>query len=112
MSSRDISSPRLPLPIGNVDQAYIIDLVRALDLFIQQSDNPGEGRNTKLVFTDMPTSDIGLEPGTLYRIGNDVKIAAKSGVFNNLADGVSVMGNPAVNMYKFIKSYKKTHGKR
>ena len=46
------------------------------------------------------------------KIGNDVKIAAKSGVFNNLADGVSVMGNPAVNMYKFIKSYKKTHGKR
>jgi|TARA_R100000479_G_scaffold16252_1_gene6278 hypothetical protein len=75
MSSRDISSPRLPLPIGNVDQAYIIDLVRALDLFIQQSDNPGEGRNTKLVFTDMPTSDIGLEPGTLYRFGNDVKIS-------------------------------------
>ena len=75
MSSRDISSPRLPLPIGNVDQAYIIDLVRALDLFIQQSDNPGEGRNTKLVFTDMPTSDVGLEAGTLYRFGNDVKIS-------------------------------------
>ena len=75
MSSRDISSPRLPLPIGNVDQAYIIDLVRALDLFIQQSDNPGEGRNTKLVFTDMPTSDVGLEVGTLYRFGNDVKIS-------------------------------------
>ena len=75
MSSRDIASPRLPLPIGDVDQAYIVDLVRALDLFIQQSDNPGEGRNTKLVFTNMPTSDVGLEAGTLYRIGNDVKIS-------------------------------------
>ena len=75
MSSRDIASPRLPLPIGEVDQAYIVDLVRALDLFIQQSNNPGEGRNTKLVFTNMPTSDVGLEPGTLYRIGNDVKIS-------------------------------------
>ena len=75
MSSRDIASPRLPLPIGNVDQTYIIDLVRALDFFIQQSDNPGEGRNTKLVFTAMPTSDVGLEAGTLYRIGNDVKVS-------------------------------------
>ena len=75
MSSRNVASPRLPLPIGDVDQAYIIDLVRALDFFIQQSDNPGEGRNTKLVFTAMPTSDVGLEPGTLYRIGNDVKIS-------------------------------------
>jgi len=87
MSSRNISSPRLPLPIGNVDQDYIIDLVRVLDLFIQQSDNPGEGRNTKLVFTAMPTSDVGLEAGTLYRIGNDVKISLL-----NIAgvDGVSV----------------------
>tara|TARA_R100001015_G_C4628248_1_gene188310 strand:- start:452 stop:751 length:300 start_codon:yes stop_codon:yes gene_type:complete len=75
MSSRDIASPRLPLPIGNVDQNYIIDLVRALDFFIQQSDNPGEGRNTKTVFTAMPTSDVGLEVGTLYRQGNDVKIS-------------------------------------
>ena len=75
MSSRDIASPSLPLPIGDVDQTYIIDLVRALDFFIQQSDNPGEGRNTKLVFTAMPTSDVGVEAGTLYRIGNDVKIS-------------------------------------
>ena len=46
-----------------------------LRFFITQTTNPGEGRNTKLVFTDMPTSDTGLEPGTLYRIGNDVKIS-------------------------------------
>jgi hypothetical protein len=75
MSSRDIASPRLPLPIGPVDQSYIIDLVRSLDLFIQQSNNPGEGRNTKLVLTNLPTSDVGLEAGTLYRFGNDVKIS-------------------------------------
>ena len=87
MSSRNLASPRLPLPIGDVDQTYIVDLVRALDFFIQQSDNPGEGRNTKLVFTDMPTSDVGLEAGTLYRFGNDVKIS-----LINIAgvDGISV----------------------
>tara|TARA_R100000664_G_C2695606_1_gene97982 strand:+ start:272 stop:571 length:300 start_codon:yes stop_codon:yes gene_type:complete len=87
MSSRDLASPRLPLPIGEVDQTYIIDLVRALDFFIQQSNNPGEGRNTKLVFTSMPTSDVGLEAGTLYRFGNDVKIS-----LINIAgvDGISV----------------------
>ena len=32
-------------------------------------------RNTKLVFTALPTSDVGLEEGTLYRIGNDVKVS-------------------------------------
>ena len=87
MSSRNVASPRLPLPIGDVNQTYIIDLVRALDFFIQQSDNPGESRSTKSVFTAMPTSDVGLEAGTLYRIGNDVKISLL-----NIAgvDGVSV----------------------
>ena len=87
MSSRNLASPRLPLPTGEVDQPYIIDLVRVLELFIQQSDNPGEGRNTKLVFTNMPTSDVGLEEGTLYRFGNDVKIS-----LINIAgvDGISV----------------------
>ena len=45
-------------------------------------------------------------------IGNNVHIAAKSGVFSNLNDGESVMGNPALNKYRFIKSYKKIYGKR
>ena len=98
MSSRNVASPRLPLPIGDVDQAYIIDLVRALDFFIQNSDNPGEGRNTKLVFTAMPTSDVGLEAGTLYRFGNDVKIS-----LINIAgvDGSSItatLGNVTVSV--------------
>ncbi len=44
-------------------------------------------------------------------IGNNVQIAAKSGVFNNLKDNEQVMGNPAINKYKFIKTYKKNYGK-
>ena len=61
MSSRNAAPPRLPLPIGGVTEMYMTDLVNALDFFITQTTNPGEGRNTKLVFTEMPTSDVGLE---------------------------------------------------
>ena len=46
------------------------------------------------------------------KIGNNVHIAAKSGVFQNIDDGETVMGNPAVNKYKFIKNYKKIYGKK
>ena len=46
------------------------------------------------------------------KIGNNVQIAAKSGVFQSIGDGDSVMGNPAVNKYKFIKNYKKIYGKK
>ena len=45
-------------------------------------------------------------------IGNNVRIAAKSGVFQNVNNNESVMGNPAINKYKFIKSYKKIYGKK
>ena len=69
MSSRDIAPPRLPQPNGAITLDYMYDLVTTLDFFIQQRANPGEGRNTKIVFTALPTSDVGLEVGTLYRIG-------------------------------------------
>jgi len=75
MTSRDIVPPRLPQPNGELTVDYMYDLVTTLDFFIQQQNNPGEGRNTKLVFTALPTSDVGLEEGTLYRIGNDVKVS-------------------------------------
>ena len=45
-------------------------------------------------------------------IGNNVHIAAKSGVFQSVDDGETVMGNPAVNKYKFIKNYKKIYEKK
>ena len=73
--SRDLAPPRLPQPNAGVTVDYMYDLVNTLDVFIQQQNNPGEGRNTKIVFTDLPTSDVGLEAGTLYRIGNDVKVS-------------------------------------
>ncbi len=43
-------------------------------------------------------------------IGDNVRIAAKSAVFNNLNDGESVMGNPAISKFKFLKNYKKNYG--
>ena len=46
------------------------------------------------------------------KIGNNVHIAAKSGVFQSIGDGEMIMGNPAINKYKFIKNYKKIYGKK
>ncbi len=44
------------------------------------------------------------------KIGNNVRIAAKSAVFNSVDDNQSVMGNPAINMFKYLKKYKKYYG--
>ena len=54
----------------------------------------------------------GGQVGIKYiRIGDNVKIAAKSAVFSDVAKGQSIMGNPAINKFKFIKIQKLMNNK-
>ena len=75
MSSNQVAPPRLPEPPTEYTQQYMADLVRSLEVFIEQDRNPGEMRGTKLTLTDLPTSATGLETGTLYNDGGTVKVA-------------------------------------
>ena len=43
-------------------------------------------------------------------VGNNVQIAAKSAVLKSIEDNCSVMGNPAIDKYKFIRKYKQFYG--
>lgn len=53
-------------------------VIRAFALFAQQVRNPGEGRNTFTVFTDLQDNDVGLEPGAVYKQGNQLFIAVQN----------------------------------
>ena len=75
MSSNQVAPPRLPEPPTEYTQQYMADLVRSLEVFIEQERNPGEMRGTKLTLTALPTSATGLETGTLYNDGGTVKVA-------------------------------------
>ena len=74
MSSRALPPPRLPEAPQEYTRAYMEDLVRALDSYIQQERNPGDMRGTKLTLTALPTSATGLETGALYNDAGTVKI--------------------------------------
>lgn len=67
--------PRLPTAPDTYSENFMSDLVKAIELFIQQERTAGEQRGTKIVLTALPTSDTGLEVGSLFRIGNDIKIS-------------------------------------
>tara|TARA_R100001244_G_scaffold125754_2_gene95958 strand:+ start:340 stop:639 length:300 start_codon:yes stop_codon:yes gene_type:complete len=98
MTSRDLMSPRLPSVPSEINTTYIADLVRALESFFQAQDNPGLMRGTKLTLTELPTSDTGLEEGTLWRIGNNVVVSLLNYVvFDGLEATVSV-GSVTVNI--------------
>lgn len=69
-----VTPPRLPSPSGEITREYISDLVRALELFINQERTAGELRGTKITLTDLPTSATGLEVGALYNDSGTVKV--------------------------------------
>ena len=74
MAQVNLAPPRLPDAPEGYSQEYMEDLVRALEVFIQQERNPGELRGTKITLTDLPTSATGLETGALYNDSGTVKI--------------------------------------
>jgi hypothetical protein len=68
--SRNIPGPLFPVPPKDYDQRYMAELTRVFSLYQQQVQNPGQGRNTTTVFTNLQSNDQGLEPGTVFRDGN------------------------------------------
>ena len=75
MSSNQVAPPRLPEPPSEYTQQYMADLVRSIQVFIEQERNPGEMRGTKITLTALPTSASGLETGALYNDSGTVKVA-------------------------------------
>jgi len=72
--SRNLVRPFFPVPPADYRQSYFAELVRAFSVFLEQSQNPGEGRNTFIVLTNLQTSDYGLETGALFQQAGFVKI--------------------------------------
>lgn len=75
MSGNQVAPPRLPEAPEEYTRSYMQDLIRTLEIFIEQERNPGNIRATRLTITDLPTSATGLETGTLYNDAGTVKVA-------------------------------------
>lgn len=73
--SRNLVLPFFPLPPAEYDQVYLNEIVRSFSVYLQQIQNPGEGRNTNIVLTNLQTDDSGLEVGALFQQAGFVKIA-------------------------------------
>lgn len=74
MALKQVPPPRLPEPTPEYSVTYMQDLLRALEIFIEQERTPGELRGTKITLTDLPTSPTDLEVGALYNDSGTVKV--------------------------------------
>ena len=76
MSTRKVPPPFFPYPPPEYDQTYFSDVVRSFSLFVGQQRNPGEGRATKMTFTNLPSGDdTTLEVGALFEVEGVLKIS-------------------------------------
>ena len=72
--SRNLVLPYFPVAPQQYDQPYFAEVVRAFSVYLEQMQNPGEGRNTFMVLTNLQTDDSGLETGALFQQDGFVKI--------------------------------------
>jgi len=74
--SRNLVLPDFPVPPEQYEARYIAEIVRAFSVFLQQAQNPGEGRATALTLTALQNDDQGLETGALFNHDDYIKITA------------------------------------
>lgn len=72
--SRNLILPFFAVPPAQYDQQYFANLTRSFSVYMEQQQNPGEERATRLTLTDLQTDDSGLETGALFQQDGFVKI--------------------------------------
>tara|TARA_R100001369_G_scaffold41915_1_gene68077 strand:+ start:1130 stop:1441 length:312 start_codon:yes stop_codon:yes gene_type:complete len=68
--SRNLVRPFFPIPPKEYSSKYFDEVVRSFSVYLDQMQNPGEGRNTGIVLTNLQKSDQGLEVGELFEYRN------------------------------------------
>ena len=94
--SRNLSIPYFPNAPQEYSQKYLAEVVRAFSIYVQHIQNPGEGRNTFSVFTNLQTDDFGLEVGTIFNHSGYVKIVEANTSHVRGSGGTGAVGSVTV----------------
>ena len=94
--SRNQILPYFAIPPVEYDQAYFANLTRSFATYMQQQQNPGEERATKLTLTDLQTDDSGLEVGALFQQDGFVKITRTNVPHARGSSGTGAVGSVTV----------------
>ena len=96
--SRSLVPPQFAVPPVDYNQMYFADVVRAFSLFAFQSQQPGEGRATKMTLTALPENDVGLEAGALFQHDGYVKISRLTHPNPQGSGGAGAVGSGTVTI--------------
>jgi|TARA_R110000744_G_scaffold355755_1_gene462363 hypothetical protein len=76
--SRNLVRPFFPIPPQGYEQSYFNEVIRSFAVYLDQMQNPGEGRHTTLVLTDLPSNDSGLETGSIFVVDGVLRVPVPS----------------------------------
>jgi len=96
--SRNTPIPYFPTPPTDYTPTYFSEVMRSFTVYVNQVHNPGLGRNTTTVFTNMQAdNDQGLEVGTLFQIQGVVHITLANFSYLASNSGTGQVGSVTVN---------------
>ncbi|HBR55780.1 MAG TPA: hypothetical protein DEA82_16975 [Flavobacteriaceae bacterium] len=72
--SRNLVLPFFPVPPEEYNKEYMAEIMRSFTVYLTQMQNPGEGRNTFTVFTNLQTDDSGLEIGSVFQHDGQLRV--------------------------------------
>lgn len=96
MASRNLVKPFFPVPPKDYSPTYMAEVVRAFSVYLNQMQNPGEGRATFMVLTDLQNTDQGLETGALFQQDGFVKITQANTPHVGGLSGAAAIGTVTV----------------
>ena len=84
--------PSLPLAPGDYNPEYFNQLIRALNVYLSQIGSTTPIVIDQLTLLALPTSPIGLRPGTVYNDGGTLKIVLSNTILVPTATGLTITG--------------------
>ena len=94
--SRNLILPFFAVPPTEYNQQYFANLTRSFAIYMEQQQNPGEERATRLTLTDLQTDDYGLETGALFQQGGFVKVTLSNSPHVRGSTGTGEVGTVTV----------------
>tara|TARA_R100001377_G_scaffold19025_1_gene9920 strand:- start:739 stop:1053 length:315 start_codon:yes stop_codon:yes gene_type:complete len=92
--SRNLIKPFFPKAPEEYDRKYMESVVLAFSVYLEQMQNPGAGRNTGIVLTNLQTDDQGLEVGELFQYRDAAGVMGQVKV--TVADQPNLRGNAVI----------------
>jgi len=84
--------PSLPLAPGEYNSEYFNQLIRSLNAYLNQIGSTTPIVIDQLTLLALPTSPIGLKPGTVYNDGGTLKIVLSNTILVPTATGLTFTG--------------------